>query len=162
MIFQKFSAKSGSEVVKGTSNTGMPTDKPDEVETVVGPSVKVEGDFASEGNIVVKGTVAGSVHTSKHLLAEQGAKIMANVRAASVKIAGEVRGNLKVKESLELTSTAKVLGDMEAKVLIVEAGALICGKVTMPGFEQAEIKGGVKPFRPVGVKRPEETPSTII
>ena len=27
---------------------------PDEVETVVGPSVHVEGDFSSEGNILVK------------------------------------------------------------------------------------------------------------
>jgi cytoskeletal protein CcmA (bactofilin family) len=36
---------------------------PDEVETVVGPSVHVEGDFASEGNIIVKGMVSGNVKT---------------------------------------------------------------------------------------------------
>ena len=74
----------------------------DEVETVVGPSVNVEGDFASEGNIVIKGTVSGSVFTSKHLTVEMGAKIIANVRAGSATIAGEVKGNMKIKESLEL------------------------------------------------------------
>jgi cytoskeletal protein CcmA (bactofilin family) len=100
--------------------------------------VNVEGDFASEGNIIVKGTVAGSVHTSRFLSVEPGAKIMANVRAGSAKIAGEVKGNLKVRDSLELTSTAKVAGDIEVKVLSIEPGALLCGKVIMPGLESAD------------------------
>jgi len=114
---------------------------PDEVETVVGPSVNVEGDFASEGNIVVKGSVAGSVYTSKHLSVEIGARIVANVRAGSSTIAGEVKGNIKVKETLELTSTAKVLGDIEAKILTVEPGALIFGKISMPGIDVGEKPG---------------------
>lgn len=112
----------------------------DEVETVVGPSVNVEGDFASEGNIVVKGSVAGSVTTSRHLSVEQGARILANVRAGSAQVAGEVKGNMKVKEILELTSTARILGDIEVKTLVVEAGALIYGKVIMPGLEGSDGK----------------------
>ena len=127
----------------------------DEVETVVGPSVNVEGDFSSEGNIIVKGTVAGSVHTSKHLSVEQGAKIVANVRAGSAQVSGEVKGNMKVKEVLQLTSTARILGDLEVKTLIVEAGALISGKVMMPGFE-AEAKS-VRPQRPASVKKADES-----
>ena len=128
----------------------------DEVETVVGPSVNVEGDFASEGNIIVKGSVAGSVHTSRHLSVEQGAKIMATVRAGSAKIAGEVKGNMKIKEVLELTATARVMGDIEAKVFIVEGGALIYGKVMMPGLEGVE-KGG-RPARGGSPRRGEEMP----
>ncbi|MFA7653674.1 MAG: polymer-forming cytoskeletal protein [Candidatus Magasanikbacteria bacterium] len=112
----------------------------DNVETIVGPSVNVEGDFASEGNIIVKGSVAGSVHTSRHLAVEFGAKIMANVRAGSAQVAGEVRGNMKVKESLELLSTARVTGDIEAKTLVIEAGALLFGKVMMPGLEESKPK----------------------
>jgi cytoskeletal protein CcmA (bactofilin family) len=112
----------------------------DNVDTVVGPSVNVEGDFASEGNIVVKGSVTGSVHTSKNLLVEQGAKIVANVRAGSATIAGDVRGNMKIKDYLELTATARVVGDIEVKTIVMEAGALIVGKVTMPGLEAAETR----------------------
>lgn len=112
----------------------------DEIETIVGPSVNVEGDFASEGNIIVKGTVTGSVHTSRFLFVEQGAKIMANVRAGSSKISGDVKGNMKIRETLELTSTARVTGDIEVKVLSIEAGALVFGKISMPGIEGSEIK----------------------
>ncbi len=134
MMFQQKSQSRGGEM---NSNPSAP--EKDEVETVVGPSVNVEGDFSSEGNIIVKGTVAGSVHTSKHLSVEQGAKIFANVRAGSAQVAGEVKGNMKVKEVLELTSTARIMGDLEVKTLIVEAGALVSGKVIMPGLE-AEAK----------------------
>ncbi len=112
----------------------------DAVETVVGPSVVVEGDFNSEGNIVVKGTVSGSVHTSRLLTVEEGAKIFAHVKAESAVVAGMVKGNVKVGERLELTGTARVAGDIECKVLVVEAGALIAGKILMAGMEMEEGK----------------------
>lgn len=137
MIFQKSTPKNITEEAPIFDESSH-NDRVDEVETVVGPSVNVEGDFASEGNIIVKGSVAGSVHTSKFLSVEQGAKIMANVRAGSARIAGEVKGNLKIRETVELTSTAKVLGDIEARILSVEPGALLFGKVSMPGIEGAE------------------------
>ena len=114
----------------------------DNVDTIVGPSVNVEGDFASEGNIIVKGTVTGSVNTSKTLLVEPGAKIVANVKAGSATIAGEVRGNMKVREYVELTSTARIVGDIEASTIAMEAGALLYGKVAMPGLETSETRGG--------------------
>ncbi len=107
----------------------------DEVETVVGPSVNVEGDFASEGNILVKGTVSGNVKTSKRLTVEDGARIMANVRAGSAVISGEIRGNVKVEDKLELTGTARVVGDIECAVFVIEAGCLVHGRVIMPGLE---------------------------
>lgn len=129
----------------------------DEVETVVGPSVNVEGDFASEGNIVVKGTVSGSVFTSKHLTVEMGAKIIANVRAGSATVAGEVKGNMKIKESLELVSTSKVLGDIDVKNLKVEPGALLYGRVTMPGIEAGEKSVKTKTF-----KKAEEAASPFV
>lgn len=115
-------------------------DNIDEVETVVGPSVVVEGDFASEGNIIVKGTVSGSVKTTKLLAVERGASIFANVRAGSALVAGSIKGNVKAADKLELTETAQVLGDIECKILNVAPGALIQGKVTMKGIVMADDK----------------------
>ena len=106
----------------------------DTVETVVGPSVHVEGDFASEGNIIVKGTVSGSVSTSGLLTVEEGAKILANVRAGNAIVSGHIKGNMLVADRLELTETAQVLGDIQCAVFAVAAGALVTGKVTMKGL----------------------------
>ena len=105
---------------------GHAPDAPDEVETVVGPSVHVEGDFASEGNIVVKGTVSGSVRTSKLLTVEKGAKIFADVKAGNAHISGEIRGNVRIACS----------------VLVVEAGCLISGKVAMKGLTIEKVEPG--------------------
>ncbi len=137
MIFQKPSPKIALTPMPADETEDRPAAN-DDIETVVGPSVNVEGDFASEGNIIVKGSVSGSVRTSRFLSVEPGAKINANVAAESARIAGEIRGNLKIKESLELTSTARVLGDIVAKTLQIEAGALLYGKVVMPGLEGAD------------------------
>jgi cytoskeletal protein CcmA (bactofilin family) len=121
--------------------------EPDDVETVVGPSVHVEGDFASEGNILVKGIVSGSVKTSKLLTAEPGSKILANVRAGNAVISGSIKGNVKIVDRIEVTTSAQIAGDVECKVLVVEAGARIHGKVTMKGIEidvpKSEKKGGI-------------------
>ncbi|MCB9798412.1 polymer-forming cytoskeletal protein [Candidatus Nomurabacteria bacterium] len=108
--------------------------EPDTVETVVGPSVHVEGDFASEGNILVKGTVSGNVTTSRLLTVEDGAKIFANVKAGDAVISGHIKGNIKVSDRLELTESAQVLGDITCKVLVVSPGALIQGKLNMAGI----------------------------
>ena len=62
MIFQRHSPKVVEENEElDVSNQSHP-DVQDEVETVVGPSVNVEGDFASEGNIIVK-TSGGDIKT---------------------------------------------------------------------------------------------------
>lgn len=153
MIFQKSTPKNVAEEEMSQYEAPTGTEQVDEIETIVGPSVNVEGDFASEGNIIIKGTVSGSVHTSRFLSVEQGAKIMANVRAGTAKISGEVKGNLKIRETLELTSTAKILGDIETRVLSVEPGALLFGKVSMPGIEGAETKSA----KPRMTRRGEET-----
>ena len=160
MIFQqKPTGRSMSSAELNRAAAEASSSSHDEVETVVGPSVNVEGDFSSEGNIIVKGAVAGSVHTSRNLSVEPGAKILANVRAGSARISGEVKGNIKVKETLELSGTAKVLGDVEAKVLVIEAGALICGKVWMPGLE-AEVKAARSARIPV--RKTDEQPAQPI
>ncbi len=146
MIFQRSSAKNVSEetVAPATEEKVSSGEVNDNVDTVVGPSVNVEGDFSSEGNIIVKGTVTGSLHTSKSVTVETGAKIFANVRAGSAHISGEVRGNMKIKDFLELSSSARIVGDIEAKTVSMEAGALMLGKVSMPGLETNDSRAAGK------------------
>lgn len=100
----------------------------DEIETVIGPSVQVEGNFVANGDIIIQGVVSGSIKTARNLRVGQEAKIYANIVAANAIIAGEVQGNIKIKENLELTKTAKIFGDIRAKVLNVNPGASFHGK----------------------------------
>lgn len=125
----------------------------DTVETVVGPSVHVEGDFASEGDIIVKGTVSGNVKTSRELRVEPGAKIFASVHSGSAIISGEVQGNVTTSGKLEIMATAIVAGDIKCDVLAVAAGARIHGKVQMDGVEISESRPSKK--RTLGRVKPK-------
>ncbi len=100
-----------------------------EAETVIAASVRVEGDFVSQGNVRIEGAVSGSISTEADLFVGERAEITADVSAKNGMIAGEMRGNLKVTERLELGATARVYGDIQAKVLAVSPGAVMNGKV---------------------------------
>lgn len=110
---------------------------PREAETVIGPSVKVEGNFAGSGNVVVEGNFNGTLKTSQNLRVGSEAKVKADVEAANAYVAGEIRGNLKVAGRTELTASAKVFGNIETKVVSIEPGALFNGKCVMTSAEPA-------------------------
>lgn len=102
-------------------------------ETVVGPSVKIQGDLNSEGNIKIEGQVAGKVKTSQSVFVIQGAKIAADVLAGNAVIGGDIQGNIKISGHLVLQSTAKITGDISCQILRVEDGAQFTGKCNMGG-----------------------------
>ncbi len=110
----------------------------EEVETFIGPSVKVEGKFYSQGRVVVEGAVSGSLKTESDLKVGKEAKLNATVEARSATIAGEVRGNIKIKERLELEASAKIIGDVETKTVSIAEGAILQGKCVM--MKEAEVK----------------------
>ncbi len=107
-----------------------PNTKP---ETVIGPTVKVEGTFESQDNILVDGVVMGSLKTTKDLTVGKGARIEADVMAANMHIAGEVHGNLKASGSMTLTNSARVYGDVETGIISVEVGAVLQGRCVANG-----------------------------
>jgi len=113
-----------------------------EAETIIGPSIKVKGNFHGQGSMIIEGIVEGSVKTNKSLLVKSKSKILASIEAGEAKIGGEVTGNIKIKGYLEIASTAKVFGDIEASELSIERGALINGKCTMvaSGYNEKKDK----------------------
>jgi cytoskeletal protein CcmA (bactofilin family) len=104
-----------------------------DVETVIGSTVKIEGDFKGEGDIIVEGIVEGTLKTRRNLTVGENAKINASVEAGNAFVAGIINGNVKIGEALELSGTAKIKGDVEAKILTVATGAQINGVVKMGG-----------------------------
>ena len=100
-------------------------------ETIIGPSIKVKGNFHGQGNIIIEGIVDGSVKTNGFLLVKDKAKIAANIDAKNAKIGGEINGNIKIKEFLEIKASAKIFGDIEVADISIERGAVINGKIIM-------------------------------
>ncbi len=108
-----------------------PTKPSKNVETIIGPSVKVEGDFNGDGDVIVEGVVIGNLNTKNHLKVGKDAKVQAKVFAQSAFVAGEVTGNIVAENEIELTSTAKVKGDISTNLISIEKGARVNGKISM-------------------------------
>jgi cytoskeletal protein CcmA (bactofilin family) len=102
-------------------------------DTIIGKTIKIEGDLISNGDIIVEGEVTGTLKTEKTLRVGQGAKVSADVKANIALISGEVTGNLDVTDKVELTESAVVNGDIKAKVVSIHAGASFNGRCTMEG-----------------------------
>jgi len=122
-----------------------------EPETVIAASVKLEGDFQSQGNVLIEGVVEGSLKTERDLRVGERARIAADVHACNATVAGEVRGNLVVAERLELEPTARIHGDVRTKVLVVASGATINGKLSMGAEQAAEEQ---RKQRPAKIEQP--------
>lgn len=103
------------------------------LETVIGPSVHLEGNFVSQGDIQVAGSLAGSLQTAGNVRVEEGARVHANIVAQNVWVGGEIRGEVKAGEGLELAHTAKLSGNVEAKTFSMAPGAVFNGKCSMKG-----------------------------
>ena len=112
-------------------------------ETIIAQGVKVEGDFVSDGNVVIEGEVNGSVKTAGHLEVGVSAKIKANVWAGEAVVAGEIVGNLVVSGKLELLETSRISGDIETEILSVASGAKINGQMTMNGGKKGQVSAEV-------------------
>jgi cytoskeletal protein CcmA (bactofilin family) len=97
-------------------------------ETIIGPSVRVEGDFISEHDIIIDGEVVGNISTASNLRIGKGAVVKAKVDAKNAYIAGKIIGNVTVKEKLKITETSSIKGNVTAKVLEVKPGALLVGQ----------------------------------
>jgi cytoskeletal protein CcmA (bactofilin family) len=99
--------------------------------TVIARGVKVEGDLASQGNIVIEGEVQGTLQCSGLLTVGSEAKVNANINAQEALVSGTVEGNINVVKRLELKSTAKIIGDIVAEGINIEVGAAISGRLTV-------------------------------
>ena len=109
-------------------------------ETIVGSSMRIEGELKSAGNIKIDGVVSGKVHTSADLLVGNNAQVDADLIAANAVIAGVVKGNVTVKESLKILETGKVIGNISCARLGISEGAYFSGACRM-----IEVKAEAEP-----------------
>ncbi len=109
-------------------------------ETIIGPDIKVKGNFHGQGNIIIEGMVEGNVKTSHDLLISNKAKITASIEAKEARVGGEVNGNIKVKGYLEILPTGKIFGDVEASLISIAKGAILNGKCTMSTINKADLE----------------------
>jgi len=80
---------------------------------------------------MLNGRFKGEISTTDTLIIGDKGVMNGDVRAGQVLISGEVVGNVSAAERVELKRTARVFGDVEAPVVVVEEGVLFEGHCRM-------------------------------
>lgn len=112
--------------------------------TVIAKGVKLEGEFKSQGDVLIEGEVIGNIHTDGLLTVGPEAVLKAGVSASDAVIAGRIEGNLNIKKRLELKATAKIKGDIVCQTAAVESGATMQGNINC-GEEAKTVIESPKP-----------------
>ncbi|RKZ30176.1 polymer-forming cytoskeletal protein [bacterium] len=106
--------------------------------TIIGSGSLVEGDVIVEGGIRVDGSIVGNRVVAKGPLTvgRDGSIKAPSIEASSANIGGKIEGDIKVKETLRLETTARIYGNLVMKVLIIEEGARFTGNSNMSDGEK--------------------------
>lgn len=99
--------------------------------TVIGSGLTVEGEIAGDDAVAVEGTVKGRVATTAGLQVASGGVVEADVEASAVTVSGALTGNVSASERVELTSEARLIGDVRAPRLSIAEGASFKGHIDM-------------------------------
>ena len=104
-----------------------PTRSSSDLTAFIDEGSEIEGKYTFNGTVMLNGKFSGEIHSSDSLIIGEKGVVNATVRAGIVLINGEVIGNVFATERVELRGTARVYGDVEAPVIVVEEGVLFEG-----------------------------------
>src|SRR6516225_1540404 len=99
--------------------------------TVIGPSILINGKLTGDEDLTVRGRVEGELSLTKTLIVEPSGVVKANVTVKNAVVSGVVVGNIQASESVELTQEGRMVGDIRAPRVIIVDGASFRGRVDM-------------------------------
>ena len=116
----------------GGKNGKVATPRSDALSAFIDEASEIEGKYSFRGTVMLNGKFKGEISSKDTLIIGEKAVIHASIHAGIVLISGEVVGNVFASERVELRGTARVFGDVEAPVIVVEEGVLFEGHCRMP------------------------------
>lgn len=101
------------------------------VDTVFSDTTSFNGVLKFNSSLKIEGKFKGKIISKGHLIIAENAKIRANVKAYSIVIAGEIRGDVEAFERLEMLSSGKLYGNIKTKKLKMADGVIFEGSCEM-------------------------------
>lgn len=113
--------------------------------TVIGPETTIEGTLRSAGNLRVLGSISGALDVGGVLVIERGGRVDAQVDAGSVRVHGQLEGDVRCHDRLDVGEGSRIQGSFSTPTLLIEEGAEVRGKFAMRSRTES---------RPVAAKQP--------
>lgn len=123
---------------------------------MIGPSIKIKGEVTGDEDLVIRGSVEGTVDLAAHeVTVGESGKVRADIKGKTVTINGEVTGDVTGGEKVIISKTGHVRGNIIAPRMTLEDGAVFKGSIDMDPGDASGRKGpGAAP-----APQPKATPA---
>lgn len=106
-------------------------------ESLIAASLTIEGKIHGTGHVRIAGSFKGEIHVQGDLTIEPGGHVTGELRGDTIRVGGEVHGNIQATSRVELLESGTLIGDLNASSLTVAAGSRMRGKVEF-GWNERE------------------------
>jgi cytoskeletal protein CcmA (bactofilin family) len=119
--------------------------------TVLGPGTVFEGTLHAREPVRIAGTLQGTVEAGGAVVVEAGGRLVAQVVAAEMIVAGFLDGRIQCHGRLDVRASGLVKGKVQVGTLRIEEGALLDGQLQMQGaLTSASLESVLEPTPSAG------------
>jgi cytoskeletal protein CcmA (bactofilin family) len=99
--------------------------------SVLGPTLRFRGELSAQEDLIIQGSVEGSITHTQSLTVGTDGSVKGDIRARVIVIDGKVEGDMYATESVNIRATAKVKGNVFAPRVGITEGAFFQGQIEM-------------------------------
>jgi cytoskeletal protein CcmA (bactofilin family) len=111
---------------------------PDQIEVIIGPRATFSGQLRCDGSIRLDGTVEGGlIETPANVLITDGARVVVDIKARTVSVAGAYKGTITA-DRVELLEGGRLWGTINVRTFLLDEGAHFQGQLVMQDGEPAD------------------------
>ena len=101
-------------------------------QATIGPSISVKGDLTGEEDLLIQGRIQGKIVLKQHsVTVGKSGRVKADIHGSSIRIEGEVEGNLYGQQDIVIRASGRVLGNLTAPRVTLENGSKFKGAIDM-------------------------------
>jgi len=105
----------------------------------LGASLHVKGEISGNEDLLIDGSVEGLIQLDERKLTiGPSAKVTADIIAREVVVYGNVKGNLRAKDRIEIKKDGSVNGDLTTSRIMIEDGAYFKGSIEIDRAPEKE------------------------
>jgi cytoskeletal protein CcmA (bactofilin family) len=123
---------------------------------MIGAKVKINGDIHSSEDLLIEGEVSGTVTLAENeLVIGNSGKVQANIEAKTIRIEGDVQGDIIGRERVVITASGNVQGNVTAPRVMLEDGGRFKGSIDMGNSPGKKSEPVARPQFDAGTSKPD-------
>ncbi len=112
--------------------------EPDRIELSIGPNVTLKGEISCEGSVRIDGVIEGGrIETLGNIIIGSEARVVADIQAETVSVAGAYKGELNATR-VELLDGGRMWGTIRVESFLLDEGGFMRGELVMVTDDEPE------------------------